>query len=313
MFIINFIRGFFMALADSVPGVSGGTIAFILGFYDDFINSLNSLISRDNMDNKKNSLIFLFKLGIGWVTGMVLSVLFLSSIFDAQIYKISSLFTGFIVVSIPLIISQEKDSIVGKYKNILFTIIGITIVALITYFNPASSNGGLNLSLDSLSIGLGIFVFVAGMIAISAMVLPGISGSTLLLIFGLYTGIIGAVKEVLTFNFSYLPILIIFGLGVLTGIATTIKVIKFVLKKYRSQTVYLILGLMIGSLYAIFMGPTTLEVAKPAMNLSSFGFIFFIIGGALILGLERLKVVFESKETKNISKNRKGGCLWNDF
>ena len=78
MFIINFIRGFFMALADSVPGVSGGTIAFILGFDDDFINSLNSLISRDNMDNKKNSLIFLFKLGIGWVTGMVLSVLFLS-------------------------------------------------------------------------------------------------------------------------------------------------------------------------------------------------------------------------------------------
>ena len=63
---------------------------------------------------------------------------------------------------------------------------------------------------------------------------------------------------------------------------------------------------MIGSLYAIFMGPTTLEVAKPAMNLSSFSFIFFIIGGALILGLERLKVVFESKETKNISKNRKG-------
>ena len=137
------------------------------------------------------------------------------------------------------------------------------------------------------------------------MVLPGISGSTLLLIFGLYTGIIGAIKEVLTFNFSYLPILIIFGLGVLTGIATTIKVIKFVLKKYRSQTVYLILGLMIGSIYAIFMGPTTLEVAKPAMNLSSFSFIFFIIGGALIVGLERLKVVFEGKETKNKS-NKKG-------
>ena len=132
MFIINFIRGFFMALADSVPGVSGGTIAFILGFYDDFIDSLNSLISRDNMENKKNSLVFLFKLGIGWVVGMVLSVLFLSSIFDAQIYEISSLFTGFIVVSIPLIISQEKDSIVGKYKNIIFAIIGIAVVALIT-------------------------------------------------------------------------------------------------------------------------------------------------------------------------------------
>lgn len=294
-----------MALADSVPGVSGGTIAFILGFYDDFINSLNSLMSRDKMENKKKSLIFLFKLGIGWIIGMVLSVLFLSSIFEAEIYKISSLFTGFIVVSIPLIMIQEKESLIGKYKNIIFTIIGIAVVVLISYFNPSSAGGGLNLSLDNLTIGLGVFVFFAGMIAISAMVLPGISGSTLLLIFGLYTGIISSIKEVLTLNFSYLPILIIFGLGVLVGITTTIKVIKFVLKKYRSQTVYLILGLMIGSIYAIFMGPTTLEVAKPAMNLSSFSFIFFIIGGALIIGLERLKVMFEGKETKNIS-NKKG-------
>lgn len=296
MYIINFIRGFFMALADSVPGVSGGTIAFILGFYDDFINSLNSLVSKDSMEDKKNSILFLFKLGIGWISGMVLSVLFLSSIFDAQIYKISSLFTGFIVISIPLIIKQEQDSIKGKYINLIFTLLGISIVALITYFNPASSNGGLNLSLENLNLGLGIFVFIAGMIAISAMVLPGISGSTLLLIFGLYTGIISAIKEVLTFNFSYLPILIIFGLGVLTGIVSTIKVIKFLLKKYRPQMVYLIIGLMLGSLYAIFMGPTTLEMAKPAMNFGTFNIIFFVIGGALILGLEKLKVFFETKD-----------------
>ena len=71
-----------MALADSVPGVSGGTIAFILGFYDDFIGSLNSLISKNSTDDKKRSLIFLIKLGIGWIVGMVLSVLILSSIFD---------------------------------------------------------------------------------------------------------------------------------------------------------------------------------------------------------------------------------------
>ena len=175
-----------MALADSVPGVSGGTIAFILGFYDDFIGSLNSLISKDSKEDKKKALFFLIKLGIGWVTGMVLSVLILSSIFDSHIYSISSLFTGFIIVAIPLIIKQEKDSLVGKYKNIIFTLIGALIVGLITYFNPAGTNGGMNLSLGSLNFGLGIFVFVAGLIAISAMVLPGISGSTLLLIFGLY-------------------------------------------------------------------------------------------------------------------------------
>lgn len=295
MYIINFIRGFFMALADSVPGVSGGTIAFILGFYDDFIGSLNSLVSKSSIADKKKSFFFLLKLGIGWITGMILSVLVLSSIFDSQIYSISSLFTGFIIVAIPLIIKQEKKFLLGKYKNIIFTILGALIVGLITYFNPSGSNGGMNLSLDNLNFGLGLFVFVAGMIAISAMVLPGISGSTLLLIFGLYTGIISSIKEVLSLNFSYLPVLIIFGIGVLVGILSTIKIIKFLLKKYRSAMIYLILGLMIGSLYAVFMGPTTLEVPKPAMNLSSFNWIFFIIGGALIVVLEKSKDFLEKK------------------
>ena len=221
--------------------------------------------------------------------------LILSSIFDSHIYSISSLFTGFIIVAIPLIIKQEKDSLIGKYKNIIFTLIGTLIVALITYFNPSGTNGGMNLSLENLSIGLGIFIFVAGMIAISAMVLPGISGSTLLLIFGLYTGIINSIKEVLHLNFSYLPVLIIFGLGVITGILSTIKLIKFLLSKYRSAMIYLILGLMLGSLYAVFMGPTTLEVPQPAMNLSSFNWIFFIIGGALIIALEKFKNILEKK------------------
>ena len=295
MFIINFIRGFFMALADSVPGVSGGTIAFILGFYDDFIGSLNSLISKNSIDDKKKSLIFLFKLGIGWVVGMVLSVLLLSSIFEEHIYSISSLFTGFIIFAIPLIMKEEKDSLIGKYKNIIFTIIGALIVALITYFNPSGSNGGLNLSSEYLNFSTGIFVFVAGMIAISAMVLPGISGSTLLLIFGLYAGIISSIKEVLSLNFSYLPVLIIFGLGVIVGILSTIKIIKFFLNKYRSAMIYLILGLMIGSIYAVFMGPTTLEVPKPAMTFSSFSWIFFIIGGVVIIILEKSKDFLEKK------------------
>ena len=298
MIILNFIRGFCMALADSVPGVSGGTIAFILGFYDDFINSLNTLVSKDPLQEKKKAIVFLIKLGLGWVIGMGLSVVFLSSIFDSYIYQISSLFTGLIIVAIPMIIKQEKESIIGQYKNLIFTLIGLAIVVLITYFNPAGgSEGGLNLSTSGLSIGLGVFVFVAGMIAISAMVLPGISGSTLLLIFGLYTGIVNAVKELHTLNFSYLPVLIIFGLGVITGIVSTIKIIKIQLKRHRSQMIYLILGLMLGSLYAVFMGPTTLEVAKPAMTLSTFSFVFFIIGGAILLGLEKGKDLLE-KRTK---------------
>ena len=73
MYVINFIRGFLMALADSVPGVSGGTIAFIMGFYNKFISSLNALTSTKKTDvSKKDAIIFLLKLGIGWITGMVL-------------------------------------------------------------------------------------------------------------------------------------------------------------------------------------------------------------------------------------------------
>lgn len=295
MYIINFIRGFMMALADSVPGVSGGTIAFILGFYNDFISALNNLTSRSSIQSKKKSILFLMKLGIGWVFGFVISILFIGSIFNKEIYNISSLFTGFIVCSIPIILKEEKDEIKGKYTFLIFTIIGISIVCLLTYFNPANSTGNSGVTLQGFSLPLAIYLFFSGMIAISAMVLPGISGSTILLILGLYAPIITAVKEVLTFNFRYLPMTVIFGLGIIVGVVTTIKLIKYLLSRFRAQMIYLILGLMIGSVYAVFMGPTTLEEYKPAMNLSSFSILFFIIGGIIIIGLQKMKTYFESK------------------
>ncbi len=132
-FIVNIIQGFSMALADSVPGVSGGTIAFILGFYDKFINSLNALISKNG--DKKDAIKFLIKLGIGWLIGMASASLILSNLFDTHIYQISSLFIGFIIFAIPLIVKQEKENLKGKYKWLIFTVIGITIVSVITYLN----------------------------------------------------------------------------------------------------------------------------------------------------------------------------------
>ncbi|MBS5927626.1 MAG: DUF368 domain-containing protein [Clostridium sp.] len=295
MFIINFIRGFCMALADSVPGVSGGTIAFILGFYDKFINSLNSLVStKSNKEEKLESLKFLIKIGIGWAVGMVLAVLFISSVFTTHIYKISSLFLGFIIFSLPLIFREEKSEIVGKYKNIIFAVIGILVVAAITYFNPATSGGtGTNLSLDNLNIGLIAYVFVVGAIAICAMILPGISGSTLLLIFGIYAPIMTAVKSVIKFDFSYLPIVIVFGLGVITGIVSIIRLLRYLLANHRSKVIYTIIGLMIGSLYAVVMGPTTLEIPEAPMGFGEFSILFFLLGGGLILGLEKLKKVLD--------------------
>ena len=299
--IINFIRGLFMALADSVPGVSGGTIAFIMGFYDKFINSLDGLIYGDKKA-KKESLVFLIKLGIGWICGMVMASLILASLFERNIYEISSLFLGFIIFSIPLIIKEEKKELKGKYKNVLFTIIGIILVIIITKLNPVSSKESI-VDITHLNIGLIFYIIIAGVLAISAMVLPGISGSTLLLIFGLYISILTGIKETLHFNFSYLPALILFGIGVIIGILSIVKLIKKALKKYRSATIYLVVGLMLGSIYAIIMGPTTLEVPRNSLSLNTFNILFFIIGAIIIIGLDKVKELLSKGKLKNKSHN----------
>ena len=285
--ILNFIRGFCMALADSVPGVSGGTIAFLLGFYDKFIDSLDK-------EKRKEAILFLLKIAGGWIIGMGGSVLVLASLFERNIYQISSLFLGLILFSIPLIIVEEKKVLKGHYQNLVFLVIGVALVVILSCINPVSGQG-ISVDVGSLNPGLCLYVFVAGAVAICAMVLPGISGSTLLLIFGLYIPIITSLKELMHLHFEYLPVLVIFGLGVLTGIALVIKAIKVSLKKYRSQMIYLIIGMMIGSLYAIVVGPTTLSVPQEQLTLSTFHIIFFLIGAVLVLGLQKLKMVGEKE------------------
>ncbi len=299
MYILNFIRGFCMALADSIPGVSGGTIAFILGFYDDFVNSLNNLIANNKI-NRINSLKFLSKIGLGWVLGFILSVLFITNIFEKNIYEISSLFLGFIISSIPLIVKSEMKTLVNNKKYIIFLIIGIIIVVAMTYFNPVTSSGrSFSIKYDNLNIIFIAYIFVSGMIAISAMVLPGISGSTILLIFGLYAPILNAVKQILKLNFEYLLGVVIFGCGILLGILLTVRVVRYLLKNFRSQTIYCIIGLMIGSIYSVIMGPTSLEVPKAPMSIQSFSIVFFIIGCILVPALEKLKALLENKEIKS--------------
>ena len=188
---------------------------------------------------------------------------------------------------------EEKEVLKGKYKNIIFTIIGAGLVILISVFNPAA-----DVNVSSLTFGSGLYIFIAGAIAITAMVLPGISGSTLLLIFGLYLPIVTAVKEFLHLNFAYFPALLVFGLGIIVGVVSIIKLIRMCLNKFRSQTIYAILGLMIGSLYSIVQGPTTLDVPQPAMNLQTFSILLFVIGGLVIFGLQKLRTIMEKKEEK---------------
>ena len=244
-------------------------------------------MGRDN-GRRKTAFLFLVKLGVGWVIGFCMSVLILSSLFEAHIYRISSLFLGLTLFAIPMVIREEREVLKGRYGNTVFTLMGVLLVFCITYFNP-SGGEGIHVSVEHLSLGLVVYVFFTAMFAITAMVLPGISGSTLLLIFGLYVPIIGAVKEFLHMNMDYFPILMVFGLGVVTGIVGIIKIIKMCLERFRSQTIYTIIGLMTGSLYAITMGPTTLDVPKAPMSPSTFSILFFILGGVILAGLELLK------------------------
>lgn len=287
MIILNFIRGFCMALADSVPGVSGGTVAFVLGFYDKFIGSLDAIIAG-NKQAKIQAVKFLIKLGVGWIVGFLCAVSVLANVFDSHIHEISSLFMGFILFAIPIVIKEEKESMTLRWQNIVSLFIGIALVVLITLFNPVSGgNTGVNLA--HLNIGLIIYVFIAAMLAISAMVLPGISGSTLLLIFGLYVPVIAAIKALMGFDFAYLPILIIFGLGVITGVVTIVRIIKWALDTHRAVMVFLILGMMLGSFYAIIMGPQTLAVPKPPLSIHTFHIVWFLAGAVVIYGLQMLK------------------------
>ncbi len=283
--ITTMFHGFCMALADSVPGVSGGTIAFLMGFFDDFIGSLNDLL-MGKMDAKKKALTYLVKLGAGWVIGFGASVLVLTAVFESHIYAISSLFIGFILFAIPVVIMEEKKCLREKPLASIALLVGAAVVVLLTYFTVG--NAGNTVSIENPSIGTYFYVFFAGAVAICAMVLPGISGSTLLLIFGLYISIIGAIKELMHLNFEYFPILCVFGLGVVTGILSTVRLLRNALEKHRSIMVYLIIGLMLGSLYSVVMGPATLDTPKDPMTFSTFDWLFFIIGGVIIFGIQFL-------------------------
>ncbi len=298
-YIVNFINGFCMSLADSVPGVSGGTVAFILGFYDKFITSLDDLF-RGKMEKKKKALKYLFKLGIGWVIGLLSAVLFLSSIFDKYIYQMSSLFLGFIIFAIPVVIKEEKDSLKGQYQNIIFAFLGALLVILITYLNR-SAGDTFNFNIDTFNLGTILYVFLAATVAISAMILPGVSGSTMLLIFGLYFPIISKIKAFLSLDLSTIPILVVFGLGMIFGILYFTKLLRKCLEKRRSATIYVVLGMMIASLYSIALGPTTLDEPLAALSFNTFSILYFLLGGIIILALEGLKG-FLTKEDKNSVK-----------
>ena len=286
--ILTAFHGFCMALADSVPGVSGGTIAFILGFCERFLDALHGLF-RGTGAERKAGLLYLLKLGLGWDAGMAACVVLLSGLFARNIYFMSSLFLGLTACSIPFVaLSERKALLVRPARHGWFLLLGVAIMVGLTLLRSGTGTLG-SVSYTQLSLPQFGYLFLSGAVAITAMVLPGISGSSILLIAGVYLPTIQAVHRFLRLQFDVVPGLCALGLGVLAGVGLSIHAIRAALRKYRGQTVWLILGLMLGSLYAIANGPASLDPPLPPMDAATFQVPAFLLGVVILLALEFLR------------------------
>lgn len=243
----NILKGFGMGTSDLIPGVSGGTIALLLGIYDDFISSVSGLFSKRFWPS--------FKFLLPILLGMGLAIALLSNLFNYLLsyHEIPTMFffTGLIIGIIPYLLKTSNFKQMFKTKHYLMILIGIIILVIITLLNNGDKHSGETLTL---SLGLIIKYFIAGMFASSAMLLPGISGSFMLLVFGAYGTVMFSISELVNLNFTALPILIIIGLGILTGFMLSSRMIQYFLHHHTRRTFALIIGFVIGSIYAVFPG-----------------------------------------------------------
>ncbi|HEJ7618719.1 TPA: DUF368 domain-containing protein [Staphylococcus aureus] len=272
---INILKGFAMGTSDLVPGVSGGTIALLLGIYNQFIASISGIFSRRFWPS------FTFLIPI--IIGMLLAMGSLSNLFNYLLsqHHIPTMFFfgGLIIGIVPYLlkISNYKTSFTTKHD--MMVIAGIAILIVITLMNNGDKHAGETLTL---STSLIIKYFIAGMCASSAMLLPGISGSFMLLVFGVYGTVMLAISEVVKLNFAGLPILLAVGFGVLAGFIISSKIIQYFLTHHKLMTFALIIGFVVGSLFAVFPGlPTNIVMWFVSL-------VVFIIGFIVSLTLGRI-------------------------
>lgn len=284
-----------MALADSVPGVSGGTIAFILGFYDDLLRALHGLFGRE-ASVRRQSLRALLRFGAGWAVGMIACILLLAELFELHIYFMCSLFLGLSAAAFPLVVHAERDALRNTARYVPLALLGAALVVGLTLLR-ADAAVSLRIDFSELRLWPLLYLFVSGAVAVSAMILPGISGSALLLIAGVYLPAMHALRQLLRLDFSGLPGILALGLGVAAGAALSVRAIRAALRRFRSQMVWLILGLMAGSLYAIAMGPAGLQTPLPPVSLQTFSLPGFLAGAAVLLLLELLRARRADTET----------------
>ena len=287
--LLTAFHGFCMALADAVPGVSGGTIAFILGFYERLLGALGALTGASGAP-RRPALAYLAKLGLGWAAGMLLSAVVLAELLDGHIYALSSLFLGLTAASIPLIVRSEAQTLRAHRACCWCFPLGLLAVVGLAALRRSPLIGAA-VQMTALNVPDCLYMILTGALAIGAMVLPGISGSSVLMIFGVYVPALRAVRRVLALDFSALPGLVILAFGFVIGAAVFARLVRRAMLRFRPQMLWAILGLMCGSLYAICLGPASMDL--PPLSIASFRPAAFVLGAAVLLALEAISHALE--------------------
>lgn len=242
------LKGMAMGIAEVIPGVSGGTIAFITGIYERLLKSIKAILGPSMFKTYASGGVreawkfidgsFLLNLMIGMAFGVIVGVFGISHLLNHYPQLVWSFFFGLILGSAILLFRQ-----VGNWNITNVAALVITTIAAY-YYTIASPAVGLQEYW---------FVFISGTIAISALMLPGISGSFILVLLGMYSYILGSVKSVLTeLQFSSLLVVITFALGCLVGLATFSRVLTWTFKYFFHITMAGLTGFMIGSLNKIW-------------------------------------------------------------
>lgn len=260
------LKGFFIGIANIIPGVSGGTLAITLGIYERLINTISHFFK-----NLKENIEFIIPIGIG----AILSIFLLSNVisFCLDKYTLATIlfFIGLILGGIPLLNKKIK----GHYKSISNIIIFIITFSLVILLSLLKGEG--HISFVNMNFIDYLWLFLVGVIAAATMVIPGISGSFVLMLLGYYQPIIDVISSLTKFNNIVENILILFpfGVGVLVGIIVISKIIEFLFKKFEVKTYFGVMGFIISSIITIFIGTDGLIFSVPQLLI---GLILLSVG-----------------------------------
>ena len=292
-FIINIIKGMLIGVANIIPGVSGGTMAVTMGVYDKIINAINNLTK-----DFKKAFFTLLPLAIGMIGGVGVFSFILPHCLSHYSFQTSMCFIGLIVGGIPFIYTSTTDSFKKEERklNPLHIIIFLLMVGVSVFMalaNPEATNT------DSLTANpkTMITLLILGAVCAAAMVIPGVSGSLLLMMFGYYSGVIGTISSCITalkdMNvkglLSCALIIAPFAIGCILGVVLISKLLSFLFKKFESFTYCGIFGLVAASPFAILC-----KMENPVYNTTS-----LIVGTVLFLAGAAFTYFFEKFASKN--------------